>query len=210
MTSEDIIEEIVGEIADEFDRPEDKSVRIDSGYLCSGRLLIDDANHMHSWNLPVPDDVGSLDGLIYWLAGRPPQLGETFLVPGYRLTVADVRGNRVLEVRIETEQHTALQLTEESLADMVRLGMQQGELSPESIDAVKGILAAADMAVGKLRTPLPKVISVPATATTTELAHVALDSAFSRIAVFRHAPECIVGIVHVKDLFARLYRGWIG
>jgi len=94
VTLEDLAEEIVGEIIDEFDRWEDEVERVDGGLLCSGRILVDDLNDEYELDLPTSEDVDTLGGLVYSLAGRPPKLGETFAVPGYLLTVAELRGNR--------------------------------------------------------------------------------------------------------------------
>jgi CBS domain containing-hemolysin-like protein len=104
VSLEDVVEEIVGEIVDEFDRWENEAAVVDGGYIFSARLLLDDINDEYGLELPVPDDVDSIGGLVYSLAGCPPRLGESFVAGNYSLTVAELRGARVLKVRVMPQQ----------------------------------------------------------------------------------------------------------
>lgn len=101
VTLEDVIEEIVGEIADEFDRLEEGSVTLDKGYILPARTGIEDANEELGLDLPVPEDVDSVGGLVYSLADRVPRAGETVRAGDWLLTVAEVKGSRLLKVRVE-------------------------------------------------------------------------------------------------------------
>lgn len=103
VSLEDVVEEIVGEIVDEFDRPEDQAARVDGGYVFSSRLLLEDINDRYGFSFPVPEDIDTIGGLLYALAGRPPRLGESFRAAGQVLTVAELRGYRVLKVRVTPE-----------------------------------------------------------------------------------------------------------
>lgn len=101
VTQEDILEELVGEIRDEFDRDELLTIRRlgDSEYEALGRVTILDFNRHSGWE--VPGERGdTLAGFVFNTLGRAPRRGETILVPGYRLVVTDVSGSRVTQVRV--------------------------------------------------------------------------------------------------------------
>jgi len=113
LTLEDIVEEIVGEIRDEFDPGEDLYYQELSGgvFLCSGRMQLDDFNDLFDVNLP-DDDADTLGGYIYSRIGRVPVGGEHIHSHGLRLTVEQVAKRRIRSVRVETikenldEQHS--------------------------------------------------------------------------------------------------------
>lgn len=100
VTLEDIVEEIVGEIRDEYDLREEaffQEVAADE-YICSGRMDLDDFNELMNANLPV-DDADTLGGYIYSQIGRVPTGGESILVDDLRLTVEQVSKRRIRKVR---------------------------------------------------------------------------------------------------------------
>jgi len=102
-TLEDLVEEIVGEIRDEYDEGEEKAIeRLKSGGLVvegtvSNSLLRD------SYAIPIPAEVDAetVGGLILEKLGSVPKGGESIDLEGYRLTVVDVERNRVSKVKIE-------------------------------------------------------------------------------------------------------------
>ncbi len=102
VTLEDIVEEIVGEIRDEYDDGEEVFYEeiSPSVFLCSGRMDIDDLNELLDSHLPV-DEADTLAGLIYSLAGHVPVQGEAILIEGVRLTVEQVTKRRIRQVRVE-------------------------------------------------------------------------------------------------------------
>ncbi len=102
VTLEDILEELVGEIADESD-PRTTHVAnqsIDAGITLSGRLNIDDANVDFDLALPK-DGWDTVGGLVLDLAGGVPEPGDEFETDEYRLTVVRMDGRRIEEVRVE-------------------------------------------------------------------------------------------------------------
>jgi len=102
VTLEDILEELVGEIADESD-PRTTQVAnqsIDAGITLSGRLNIDDANVDFDLALPK-DGWDTVGGLVLDLAGGVPEQGDYFETDEYRLTVVRMDGRRIEEVRVE-------------------------------------------------------------------------------------------------------------
>jgi CBS domain containing-hemolysin-like protein len=100
VTLEDLIEELVGEIVDEFDVEEiPVEVLADGGLRVSARLPIDDVNDLLDADLPTGawDTVG---GLVFDLLGHVPVTGESVTSGGLRLKVDRVNGRRIERVSI--------------------------------------------------------------------------------------------------------------
>jgi CBS domain containing-hemolysin-like protein len=99
VTIEDLLEEIVGEISDEYDTEEPMVEEVERGYLVDARLSVEDLSELVGLRLP-DEDWDTVGGLILGLAGRVPEEGETFEVEGVRLTAERVQGRRVSRVRV--------------------------------------------------------------------------------------------------------------
>jgi putative hemolysin len=102
VTLEDIIEEIFGEIQDEYDENEEQlyQVQEDGSYLFRGRIDLDDFNALMSASLPV-DEADTLGGFLYMRFGHVPTAGETVDEDGLRLTVEQVSSRRIRLVRAQ-------------------------------------------------------------------------------------------------------------
>ncbi len=98
-TIEDLLEEIVGEISDEYDTEVSMIEELERGYLVDGRLSVEDLADLVGRPLP-DDDWDTVGGLVMGLAGRVPEEGETFDLEGLRLTAERVQGRRVAQVRV--------------------------------------------------------------------------------------------------------------
>jgi putative hemolysin len=117
VTLEDIVEEIVGEIQDEFDLSEEafyQEINPDE-YLVAGRMDLDDFNELLNVNLP-DDDADTLGGYIYSRIGRVPTGGESVEVEDLRLTVEQVSKRRIRKVRAQRIQPPLDEKLEESHA----------------------------------------------------------------------------------------------
>ncbi|WP_170569750.1 HlyC/CorC family transporter [Ruegeria atlantica] len=101
ITLEDILEEIVGEIADEFDIEEDVPVtRTEDGqFLVEGAMTIRDANRAMDWSLP-DEEANTIAGLVIHEAQMIPTTGQVFSFHGFRFEVTAREGNRVTELKI--------------------------------------------------------------------------------------------------------------
>jgi CBS domain containing-hemolysin-like protein len=100
VTLEDLIEELVGEIVDEYDVEEPTVERLaDGSVVVTGRMGVDDADELLDAHLPQGgwDTVG---GLVLDLAGHVPAEGEAVEVDGFRLVAERVHGRRIDQVRI--------------------------------------------------------------------------------------------------------------
>ena len=104
MTLEDIVEEIVGEILDEYDRPIMPYRRIsEHEYIFNGRIDIDDFNDIMGTRLDrsVADTLG---GFIFTRLGRIPEEGEQVREGSLVMTVEKVEGRRIRQVRVRKEE----------------------------------------------------------------------------------------------------------
>ena len=100
VTLEDIVEEIVGEIRDEYDQKEEQLYEkiSDEEYIFHGRISLDDFNSVMGSHLPT-DVADTLGGFIYSQIGRVPADGERIEVDNVILTVEQVSGRRIRRVR---------------------------------------------------------------------------------------------------------------
>ena len=105
VTLEDIVEEIVGEIRDEYDEKEEYLYQLinEHEYLVSGRISLDDFNEMMDSHVSA-ENADSLGGFIYGELGHVPLQGETITVDGITLKVENVIGRRILKVRASKDQ----------------------------------------------------------------------------------------------------------
>jgi CBS domain containing-hemolysin-like protein len=102
VTIEDIIEEIVGDIQDEYDAEEElyvQSFGVD-GYLLNARFDLYSLSKLLDAELPA-DDADTLGGMIYSVLGHVPDQGESIDVGGWRFTVLGLEGRRIEQVRAE-------------------------------------------------------------------------------------------------------------
>ncbi len=101
VTLEDLIEELIGEIVDEFDVEELPLVeRLPGGdVLVDARMPVDEANELLDAELP-DDEWDTLGGLVYGLLGRVPAEGESVVFDGLRFHAEKVVGRRISRVRV--------------------------------------------------------------------------------------------------------------
>ncbi len=100
VTLEDLIEELVGEIVDEFDVEEPPSEPLPDGDVrVSARMPIDEVNDLLHAKLPE-GDWDTIGGLVYNLLGHVPTEGESVECDGHRLRAEKVQGRRIGRVRI--------------------------------------------------------------------------------------------------------------
>jgi CBS domain containing-hemolysin-like protein len=98
VTLEDVLEEIVGEIQDEFDREPPRVEETPQGLVFDGLTLIDDAAERLGVKLPEVADVNTLGGFVTARLGRLARPGDRVTVDHYDLSVTEVRGRRVTKV----------------------------------------------------------------------------------------------------------------
>lgn len=106
VTLEDLIEELVGEIVDEYDVEEPLVERQRDGTLrVDGRILISDLNDIAGLSLPE-GDFDTVAGLVFDRFGRVPAVGEQTDADGYLLTVERVQARRITRVHVASPPAT--------------------------------------------------------------------------------------------------------
>jgi putative hemolysin len=101
VTLEDILEEIVGEIEDEYDLPDDTLRWVDDDtVLIAGSMTIDDFNETVGTRLPA-DSARTMAGLLFHALGRRPEPGDTVTVDSVGLAVEELAGLRIRRLRVE-------------------------------------------------------------------------------------------------------------
>ena len=102
ITLEDILEEIVGDITDEFDvvgKDSGLSQTEDGAFLVDGAMTIRDLNRATDWRLP-DDEANTIAGLVIHEAQMIPNEGQVFSFHGFRFTVIAKRENRIVKLKL--------------------------------------------------------------------------------------------------------------
>ncbi|MBV7392988.1 HlyC/CorC family transporter [Mameliella sediminis] len=101
ITLEDILEEIVGEITDEFDPDAEHPIRKaeDGHYWIEGAMTIRDFNRATDWNLP-DDEANTVAGLVIHEAQMIPTVGQVFSFHGFRFEVMAREHNRITRLKV--------------------------------------------------------------------------------------------------------------
>ena len=104
VTIEDLLEEIVGEIQDEYDVEEARIQEITPGeWLFDGRVSLDEINELTDLNL-INEDIDSLGGYVSAILGTIPVIGDKITVEGVTIEVITVRGLRPYRLRLVVPQ----------------------------------------------------------------------------------------------------------
>ena len=102
ITTEDIIEEIFGEIEDEHDTSDLVEVELETNhYLLSGRLEIDYLNDKYYLGIPVSDEYDTLAGYLIHHLESIPEKDTTLQVDNFLITITDVSSNRIEEAELK-------------------------------------------------------------------------------------------------------------
>jgi putative hemolysin len=104
VTLEDLLEEIVGEIEDEFDLPDESVEQVDDDTIkIDGTFPIDDFNERFHTDLPA-EDYHTVAGFVFGLLGRQPEVGDDISHDGMRFDVLEVEGSRINKLAVTFEQ----------------------------------------------------------------------------------------------------------
>ena len=100
VTLEDIVEEIIGEVRDEYDQLEESPYQeVGEGEtIFLGRVDLDDFNELMGTSL-LKDEADTIGGFMYNRIGRVPESGESLQVDDLELTVEQVSGRRIRKIR---------------------------------------------------------------------------------------------------------------
>ena len=118
ITLEDVLEEIVGEIQDEYDQEKPLFTKLaDNKYLVNAKIDLDELNEQLGMELPVDKNYESLGGLIYEQIGAVPRRNQEIKYGPYRFIVEKVQKNRIVEVILIKEEQPKSQEKEERKMD---------------------------------------------------------------------------------------------
>jgi putative hemolysin len=116
-TLEDLLEEIVGEIEDEFDVPEEPVEQIgEDAYRVDGMFSIDDFNERFGSDLPE-EDFHTVAGFVFGQLGRAPEPGDDVSYDGMRFDVLEVEGNRIERIAVTFVERPPLRRAVDELVD---------------------------------------------------------------------------------------------
>ena len=112
VTLEDILEEIIGDIRDEFDEEETGNKKIDdSTYMFEGRTMLNDVCKMMNLSLDTFDEVkgesDSLAGLVLELAGEIPKVNDVLTIGDFEFVIQEVDVNRIRKVKVSVKRQLA-------------------------------------------------------------------------------------------------------
>lgn len=133
ITLDDVLEEIIGEITDEYTEPVQLFTRLKNGnYIFDGKIDLDDMGDILVMELTSEDDqYETLGGLIYHLLERIPEEGETLLFKGLKLKILEMENNRLskVEVQLLDDDKQELQILPGEDMDQTRddSGPEQGD-----------------------------------------------------------------------------------
>lgn len=117
ITLEDMLEEIVGEIRDEYDEDEEDLLRKigEREYLVNASMKLDDLNEQLDLDFELEsEDYDSIGGLVIGLLDHLPEAGETVSYEGYRFVVESVNKNRIETIHIYLPELEAEEAAEEA------------------------------------------------------------------------------------------------
>lgn len=103
MTVEDIVEEIFGEIVDEYEQVPPQPIRriADRMFEVEARVHIDELNDDLSLHLPEDEDYETIGGFVLSRLGRIPKAGEVLERDGLHITVLEAEAMRITRLRLE-------------------------------------------------------------------------------------------------------------
>ena len=127
VTLEDLLEEIVGEIEDEFDLPDESVEQIDDDTIkIDGTFPIDDFNERFHTDLPA-EDYHTVAGFVFGLLGRQPEVGDDVSHDGMRFDVLEVAGSRIEKITVTFEQRRDQRAHDGAERDEVEAELFEGD-----------------------------------------------------------------------------------
>jgi len=110
VSLEDLIEELVGDIVDEFDTEEPLVNDLGSGaFSVSGTIPVDEVNDKLGLSVPENDDWDTLGGYLFHRLGHVPGIGEHVESDGHLFTVEKMGANRIDRIRVEPAAHDTVE-----------------------------------------------------------------------------------------------------
>jgi putative hemolysin len=119
VTLEDVLEEIVGDIADEFDLPDESVERIDDRTIrIDGTFTIDDFNEEFGTELDT-EDFHTVAGIVFGQLGRAAEPGDEVVEAGLRFTVLETSGSRIQRLEVEFPAESQTETEADAVGDVL-------------------------------------------------------------------------------------------
>ena len=118
VTAEDAIEQLTGELEDEFDDPTLPILTTATGaFLMDGGVNLRDLETQMQWSLPREGGVETLAGFLLMRLGHIPREGESIVYESRRLTVVEMEARRIAKIRVEPVVESESAASSSSSAD---------------------------------------------------------------------------------------------
>jgi putative hemolysin len=101
VTIEDLIEEIVGEIQDEYDTESPVQQLRDGAMLIDASLAIRDLNEDHGFDIPESNEYDTIGGFVISNLQRIPTVGDSYQTETTKFTIVNMKGRRILKIKAE-------------------------------------------------------------------------------------------------------------
>jgi putative hemolysin len=101
VTIEDLLEEIVGEIRDEYDTESPVQVLQNGAMLIDGSVAIRDLNEDYHFDIPESNEYDTLGGFLLTSLQRLPTIGDSYTTDSQQFTITSMKGRRILKVKSE-------------------------------------------------------------------------------------------------------------
>ena len=138
-TLEDLIEEIVGEIDDEHDRPDRPLERIGDNHIrVDGKYSVEDLNEQFGLDLPM-DDYNTIGGVVFGLLGQAPHEGDVVRLGDERMEVVETDGPRIVHVDLIMRDSSRDDAGDGEQAE------QLGDVSGLEVNAEDDVASESDM-----------------------------------------------------------------
>jgi CBS domain containing-hemolysin-like protein len=135
VTIEDLVEEIVGDIQDEYDHEEKLYEKIsDDEYIVDAKISIHDFNEMLDMKLD-DSDYDTLGGFVYAQLDKIPNTGDTITFEGVTFTVMAKRGRRITKVHVARQQEVSSEEEPQEAREVLLLPPPQDRKKPGNSDA---------------------------------------------------------------------------
>src|SRR3990172_2564113 len=106
VTLEDVIEEIVGEIRDEYDKEQALYRKMDeNSYIVNAKIDIESLNDLIGLDIPISEEYETLGGFIFDIIGEVPEKEQVVAYKDYEITIKEVKNNRIIQVAITHKQN---------------------------------------------------------------------------------------------------------
>ncbi len=130
---------------------------------------------------------------------RPVEIFVRLFAP---LTASLARIARLLLSPLGASHQKTPDLTEADVRSVIELSRRQGALPPEETDILHAVLAFGDTPVHDAMVPRARIVSISVRATFAEVEAIGHEHRYSRYPVWRESPDDVIGVLHLKDLFA--------